>query len=137
MSEVGAPPPTALELVRQLFVDAAAADCLRSVWNIVSAMRGPDSNIAGVSQEELKSLYTTPIRQRVLTGEMARHLAVSSLETYSDNPDDNTFNDTMEHNWDHYKVHICTAQRAIRESFVIISERNKSPLPAANEGPTA
>ena len=67
----------AVKLVRQLFINAENEDCLRAVWNLVSAMRGPD-----VYNDSEKFQKTTPIRIALLTINQASILGVSHLESF-------------------------------------------------------
>lgn len=69
----------ALELVRELFDKAENEGRLREVWTLVTALRGPDS----YGDENLKLIYTTPIRQCCLTHYQADKIGVDYWMMYS------------------------------------------------------
>ena len=53
---------TAIEILRQAFIDAEENQCDIGFWNLVSAMRGPDN----LTDTELKDEFTAKIRGRVI-----------------------------------------------------------------------
>ena len=76
-------PSKACMMVRKLFADALAAgpETLNDVWQIVTALRGPDDmNLI------VKSHFTTPIRRAVLTRHQAIRLDVSACEKWPRQP---------------------------------------------------
>ena len=63
----------AIRLVRDLFKAAAKENCSGAVWDLVSALRGPDDAVA-VIRDEAKAATTAVIRAALLPAAMDRYL---------------------------------------------------------------
>lgn len=113
---------TALELVRELFVNAQNENLqvLRDVWKIVTALRGPDSD-----NLESKSKYTTPIRMCVLNNTQAFELGLSHSESYPIRSYNSilSLDDVFTSDeFSHFKDHIRMADEAIQNSLKNLSK---------------
>ena len=101
----------ALELLRNLFVDAQNAGVLRDVWNLATALRGPDEE----GRNEDKKTHTTPIRQCLLTRNMATNLNLSQNGDYAPAPKESLPPSALETKtlFGHYDSHILNAANVI------------------------
>lgn len=96
----------ALESVRELLDKAEREGNLYQVWDILSAIRGPDDE-----NRKNKEKFTTKIRQTILTKTQAEKIGVSN---YDDFPPTRT--DVVEleiHLCSHFFQHIILAGHAI------------------------
>ena len=106
----------AVNALRKLFTDADKAGKLADVWQLVTAMRGPDKD----DTFEKKDNITTPIRRVVLTQRQARELGVTGSWSYViggrkdsvDLPNLSSWSSLMEN---HFEDHAFLAKQVIND----------------------
>jgi len=105
-------PNKTLKEIRNLFDKAQKEGRLQQLWNILTALRGPDFD----QTNDLKTKYTTPIRESVLTSSQADKLNLTDYRNWPKiRKNDVVIDFSTTEEWSHFLDHIYFATKAINK----------------------